>query len=146
MKYSTSNSTNLLNKSEKNIGKHLFNCRYFANVAVISISRFCLSNFIFMYPTLHLGCRKQGSRVPFKLFVKQTLKGSKSFSPKTVKYFFMYKPFSFLSHSAASLIEPSPSHLSFPDGHFPPLQHKLGRLFSPTNETKCATKRYAKYF
>lgn len=45
----------------------------------------------------------------------------------------MYKPFSFFSHSAAILIEPSQSYLWFPHGHFPPLQHRLGRLFSPTN-------------
>lgn len=53
-----------------------------------------------------------------------------------MKYSFMFsfkKPFSFFSHSAAILIEPSQSHLWFPDGHFPPLQHKLGRLFSPTH-------------
>lgn len=45
----------------------------------------------------------------------------------------MYKPFSFFSHSAVILTEPPQSHLWFPDGHFPPLQHKLGRSLSPTN-------------
>lgn len=45
----------------------------------------------------------------------------------------MYKPFSFFSHSAVILTEAPQSHLWFPDGHFPPLQHKLGRSLSPTN-------------